>query len=259
MSGRQSGAVNPSGAPWRDRALTEMTEPAESNLSHQVAERIIGEILTGELTFGERLPSERELATRLKVGRPTLRDAISSLGVLGFLKVRPGQGTFVVDGHAEFVGKAFGWSLLLDPGSTRDIIETRLAIETEACMLAADRADSSDVEKLDAILRRMSMSVGDKQAFAAADLDFHLSIVRAARNLALQRMLEATQELLNQWMSLAIAVPGVPARATSQHRSILRAIKTGDRAKAERAIRTHVQDMGNVMLGRVADMTMRLS
>ena len=60
-----------------------------------VAERLAGEIRSGAFAPGERLPSERELARRLEVGRASVREAIAALQVQGVIETRPGSGSFV--------------------------------------------------------------------------------------------------------------------------------------------------------------------
>ena len=63
-------------------------------LSHSVVKQIEGLILRGILRPGERLPSERDLAERLGVSRPSLRDALSELQESGLLEARAGSGIF---------------------------------------------------------------------------------------------------------------------------------------------------------------------
>src|SRR5205085_7063667 len=108
-----------------------------SNLSDEIADRIIGYILDGRFAFGEKLPGERDLAASLDVGRPTVREALRALTIVGMVEVRPGEGAFVVNNHADFVARAFSWAMLLDPQTTDEVVEARTAIETELAGLAA--------------------------------------------------------------------------------------------------------------------------
>ncbi len=233
-----------------------MSEPAggpnwapisRSNLGEEIAERLIKSILDGEYRFGQQLPTERDIARYLAVGRPSVREAIRILSVLGLVEVRPGEGTFVVAEHAAFVAKAFSWAVLLDAKTVRDIIETRTAIESELAGIAAKRATAEDLEKLDGLIAEMDAAQGDIARFSEADLQFHLTVGEAARNLTLSRLLFATQSLLRDWIGRALAEPGTDVRALDQHRAILAGIQSGEPAAASAAMRAHVEAMGELI------------
>ena len=81
---------------------------APEKLSHSVVRQIEELILRGILRPGERLPSERELADKLGVSRPSLREAIGELAEAGLLVSRAGSGVFV----AEVLGSAFSPALV---------------------------------------------------------------------------------------------------------------------------------------------------
>jgi GntR family transcriptional repressor for pyruvate dehydrogenase complex len=224
-----------------------------SNLSDAIADRIIGYILEGEFQFGEKLPAERELATYLDVGRPTVREALRTLTVIGMVEVRPGEGTFVVSHHADFVARAFSWAVLLDPQTTLEVVEARSAIETELAGLAAERVTQEESAELSALIERMEQHMGDRQAFADADVEFHLSIAAAARNVTLARLLSATQSLLMQWIQRALESPSTFEVALDHHRAILAAIVSGDAEEARQVMRRHVLEMGTLVTSASAD------
>src|SRR5919199_4451251 len=66
------------------------------SLAHDAAEHLKELIRSGTLQPGDKLPPERDLATRLGVSRPTLREAVRGLVIMGLLETRHGAGTFVV-------------------------------------------------------------------------------------------------------------------------------------------------------------------
>src|SRR3954471_3817160 len=100
-----------------------------------VAERIAAEIRAGAFAAGERLPSERELARRLEVGRASVREAIAALGVQGVIETRPGSGSFVAPDARERLPAA----ALARDASPTDLLEARALIEPEIARLAAQR------------------------------------------------------------------------------------------------------------------------
>jgi GntR family transcriptional repressor for pyruvate dehydrogenase complex len=230
----------------KDRDL--WTPVTRSNLSDEIADRIIRNILDGHFRFGEKLPAERDLAMYLDVGRPTIREALRALTVIGMVEVRPGEGAFVVSSHDKFLSRAFSWAVLLDPQTTAQVIETRTAIETELAGLAAQRATDATLVTLNTLVDTMSRQTGDRAGFASADLHFHLAIAEAADNVSLSRLLSATQSLLRQWIERALSVPSTFDVALDQHRLILAAIAAGDAPAAREAMRQHVVAMGELVL-----------
>jgi GntR family transcriptional repressor for pyruvate dehydrogenase complex len=219
---------------------------ARSILSEEIAHRLIDGILKGRFRFGERLPPERELARYMNVGRPTLREALRVLSMLGLVDVRHGEGTFVVDNHADFLSRAFSWTVLLDSQSIDELIETRIAVESMLAELAAQRADPGEINELRRLVDRMR--VGGTARKSKADLDFHLMIANAARNLTLSRTLFAIQSLLKQWIDRALnASQESHAVIYAQHRAIFEAVEARDPKAASAAMRTHVRHVGELL------------
>lgn len=217
-------------------------------LSEEIARRLIDSIVTGRFRFGERLPPERELARLMNVGRPTLREAMRVLSVLGLVDVRHGDGTYVVDNHADFISRAFSWTVLLDSRSIDELIETRIAVESALAELAAQRADADEINELRRALATMRNGDADTKRVSKADLDFHLLIAQAGRNLTLSRTLFAIQSLLKQWIDSALRVAqNGRANIYEQHRAIFEAIEARDPQAASAAMRAHVRHVGDLL------------
>lgn len=234
--------------------IDEPTNPEEwaplrrVTLSEEIADRLISSILNGRFKFGERLPPERDLAKYLGVGRPSIREAMRTLSVIGLVEVRPGEGTFVVDKHSDFLAKAFSWSVLLDAGTAEEVIEARIAIESELAGLAAKRASAADLARLRELLAEMRASHGNPKRFSTADLAFHLALGSAARNQALNRLLHAIQSLLRQWIQRALSLPSAYEAALAQHERVVAAIEAGDDVEARAAMRAHLEEMGRTLV-----------
>lgn len=155
-----------------------------TRISDTIVDQLESLILEGSLAAGERLPTERALAERFSVSRPTVRDALQKLASRGLVLRRQGGGTFVADG----VGATFSDPLLelLAKGEANvdQVLEFRHALEGLAARLAAERATQEDREL---ITRKYSELVstfgsGDLEAEAKADAAFHLAIAEAAHN-----------------------------------------------------------------------------
>jgi GntR family transcriptional regulator, transcriptional repressor for pyruvate dehydrogenase complex len=222
------------------------------SVSDDVAERLISSIVGGRFKFGERLPPERDLAKYLDVGRPAVREAIRALRVLGLVDVRQGDGTYIVDNHAQFVARAFGWALLLDPRSTREVVEVRVAIETQLARLAAERVSSDQVAGLEQLVEEMEHARGDSHRYVAGDIAFHLAVANAAGNIALEHLIVAIQSLLREWIQHALGESGAYDEAQQHHRRIVAAIKAKDPDAAELAMRAHIEETAKLMIRNVA-------
>lgn len=232
--------------PRRDE--TEWAPLKRSTLSDEIADRIIASILNGKYKFGEKLPPERDLARYLNVGRPTVREAIRALTVIGLIEVRQGEGTFVVNDHASFVAKAFGWAVLLDARTATEVAETRIAIETESAGLAATRASGEQLAELRRTLAKMRRHQTDRLRFSEADLEFHLALAQATGNAILVRLLEAIRSLLSQWITQALSRPATFETALVQHEEILAAVESGDAEGARLAMRHHLEAMATLFI-----------
>jgi len=197
---------------------------------------------------GDRLPPERELARQLSVGRSSLREAILGLQTMGFVERRHGVGTF-------FVAEPGDWStapLKLQSRSPHilfeELIETRLLLEARLAALAAERATSTDLQKIKAAAKKRAEA--EYGEYTERGLDFHLAIASAAHHGVLLEMLKAVWTLYwDTWNSLDSAarevVVAFRARQQGGHTRILRAIMARDPDAAAEAMRRHLLELKN--------------
>src|SRR5918998_2039771 len=135
----------------------------------QVADRIAADIASGRLSPGERLPSERDLARQLEVGRASVREAIAALQVAGMVETRPGSGSFVAAGAADRTREAHD-------SSPSDLLEARELLEPAVARLAAQRGRPD--EEAEALLAAMEQAAaaGDRGGWNDCDRRFHQRI-----------------------------------------------------------------------------------
>lgn len=170
-------------------------------LSRAVVRQIETLILRGVLRPGERLPSERDLAERLGVSRPSLRDAVADLSARGLLVSRANSGIYVAD----VLGSAFSPALVQLFSSHDDAVFDYVAFRRDIEALAADRAarmaSDTDLAVIDTIHTRMVEAHGgrpDPQREAQLDAEFHLSIMEASHNVIMLHMMRSMFDLLRQ-------------------------------------------------------------
>ncbi|MBM1691053.1 FCD domain-containing protein [Sulfitobacter geojensis] len=215
-------------------------------LSTAVVRQIEQLILRGILRAGERLPPERELAERLKVSRPSLRDAISELQAAGLLSAKPGAGVYVAD----VLGSAFAPALVelfaRHDEAVFDYLSFRRDMEALAAERAAQHGSDTDLAVVDAVFQKMQAAHETRDAEEEAQLDaqFHMTIIEASHNVVMLHMMRSMYELLRGgvFYNRQVMFKQRTSRAAllDQHRAINDALQARDAVAARTAIETHL-------------------
>lgn len=192
---------------------------------------------------GTKLPSERDLAGELGVSRPSLREALRTLALMGVLDTRHGSGTQVAKSGSNVLKTPLEFLFLFDNPTVSDLHETRSLIEVFLAGRAADRRTEKDLKEMDAALAEMKERVDDPQAFTEPDIRFHRAIAAASRNKLLEHIMNTLQESIRA--TIRVAWPGQPDMKVSvkAHREILEAIRRKDGEAARKAMRKHMTIM----------------
>jgi GntR family transcriptional repressor for pyruvate dehydrogenase complex len=214
-------------------------------ISEEIVDQIKQLIAKGDLKPGDRIPSERDLATMLGVSRPSVREAIMVLEAMGFLDSRQGGGTFVktltevsiMDPLAKLVEKR-------DPELLRALAEVRMGLESWSAYLAAQRANAEDL----ANLRRL-YAVMEKQAAKGGwnpevDAEFHYAITAASHNSLQMHVLDSIHSLFNATIQVALMEfyqqQGHIQRLLTHHREIMEAIANRQPELARQMMMEHL-------------------
>jgi len=224
-------------------------------LGEQVAAQLSDQIAEGKWKPGEKLPSESELCFALNIGRSTLREALKALAFVGMVQMRPGEGTYVIEGSGLLIERIMARGLLKTDKELQDVGEARLLIEGETAALAAERAGPGDLEQLDALIENMQRSLnGQGRDFVDLDVEFHLQIAHCAKNQMIFELLTPIRGVLKEWISKSQELPGIKENAHQQHMKILTAVRNREPEKARHAMRTHLQTCEKVfnLLGRIS-------
>ena len=215
-------------------------------LSASVVSQIEELILRGILRPGERLPSERDLAERLGVSRPSLRDAIADLTDKGLLETRASAGIFV----ANVLGSAFSPALVRLFGSHTEAVFDYIAFRRDLESLAAERAarfaSDTDLAVINTIFAKMEAAHPKRNPDDEARLDaeFHLSIIEASHNVIMLHMMRSMFDLLREGVfynrSVMFKQRTNRAQLLDQHRAINDALQARDAAGARAAVTRHL-------------------
>ena len=223
------------------------------SLAHDAAEHLRELVGSGALQPGDKLPSERALASQLGVSRPTLREAVRGLVIMGLLETRHGAGTFVVR-QTPPAGDALTVTVDLQGAPIEELFEIRLLLEPSVTERAAARTTEADLAELHAILERMDGLVGDPPAFSLLDAEFHRAIHVAARSDTMLSLLDGIADLSLRGRTVSSTRPGVTRRTTHEHRAILDALVARDPVLAREAMAAHLMHIRGVLIGRDDDL-----
>ncbi|MES2148414.1 MAG: FCD domain-containing protein [Pseudomonadota bacterium] len=210
----------------------------EPRLYRVVADRIEELIAAEGIAAGARLPSERDLSTKLSVSRASLREALIALELGGVVEVRGGSGVYVSGTHAAPADLPE-----VGPGPF-EVLSARRLIESEICAIAARVASDSAIDAILTAVMAMEQDHDNYSGNEQADRNFHMAIARATGNSAL---VGAIEHLWNQrgslWHKLKehFQTEELRQETLTDHRRILQAIVAHDPAAARRAMRAHLE------------------
>lgn len=215
--------------------------PRQEAPSAQIARHLVDYLLSGELLPGQRIPSERQLADALGVGRSGVREGIKSLHFLGLLEVRQGDGTYLSRSESELLPGVVEWGLLLGERSTAELLEAWRQLEIILAGLAAEHGTAASVTRLNELVAEMAAVEPRSGAYVEADAAFHLEIAKASRNGVLANLVTTLQALLGLSAFRAnAAFPDSKTVVATQAR-VVEAIAERDAEKARAAMAEHLQ------------------
>jgi len=186
---------------------------------------------------GERLPSERDLATKLGVSRTSLREALIALELGGTVEVRGGSGVYVSE-QATPVAEV----PTAGPGPF-EVLAARRLIEVEVAALAAKHASDSAIDAILVAVLEMEQHHEERSGNEQADRNFHLAIARATGNSAMVGVIEYLwSQRGSLWHKLKehFQTEELRQQTLLDHRNIFSAIASHDVAGARTAMRAHL-------------------
>ncbi len=222
-----------------------------SSVAEQVAKRLLDLVRTKNLKPGSQLPPERELALSMRVSRPSIREALRGLQILGVLRVRQGGGIYVTSLEAADLLGPLQLLITLNEENVNALYESRRLIDGGIGRIAAERATDAALDRLKALLVAQRSLLADPIAFRVSDLDFHQIIAELTGNPFLVRVSTSLYVLGMEYRRIAAETPGVLHQSFADHEAIVAALEARDGEAAEAAMVGH---MGNVHRSTVAAM-----
>jgi GntR family transcriptional repressor for pyruvate dehydrogenase complex len=206
----------------------------------EVVDRLINIIIKENLKPGDKLPTERELVSKLSIGRSSLREAIKTLCAVGALDVKRGSGIYVGYCDTSILAKPLSWSLILHQSSVEQAIEARSVIEVALAGWAAERRSAEDLSAISELLEKLETNENDKDAYVEYDLQFHFAIAKAAKNSMIFQVFIIFQQLLRAWMATTYQETKGAKDSMAAHRQLFEAIRLQDSKTAREIMHEHI-------------------
>lgn len=188
-------------------------------------------ISSGELQYGDKIPTEPELMEQFGVGRSTIREAVRVLVHAGLLEKKQGFGTYLSAN-----------SVIQEPLVHRlrraeivEVYEVRKMLELEISRLAAQRRDDQDLEHMRDYLdqRAEALSKGDTDGYLNADIEFHIAVAVASKNHVVVDLYRTFSSVLRDALNKLAKEKEGHDPNTHYHEKLYDSIKAKDVAAAE--------------------------
>lgn len=219
--------------------------------AEEIYEVLRQRILSGELTPGDRLPSERALMVELQRSRPTIREALRRLEQGGYITTAQGtNGAVVCQPSLQAAEEPLQDMIRLGGVTLKEVSEYRQNNDSIIAAWAAKRATAEDVAALETCVAQQESAIENFARFVELDVQFHSALAHASGNqvaVIVTEVLAGVEReiLLNKLQSLVTSERETMCRVIlKQHLEILEAIRRGDSRGARAAMTVHTRSAG---------------
>lgn len=225
-----------------------------SKLYQKIAQQIAKSIQAGVYPVGGKLPPERNIAQQMNVSRPSLREALITLEIMGLVDIKPGSGIYVKSQQVGMYDNSEGKMFL--GASVFEVLDARMAIEGEVVAIVARRATPQLIEKLETANEKMLLDcqVNNQNITTTDDGDFlfHSAIAESTNNQPLSNIvMNLWQEMRNPLFvhtNEVLQLRDNAIAAIEGHRRIVSAISKRDVVGARIAMRDHIAHVEDFLM-----------
>lgn len=230
----------------------------KERVSQRVALEICRMVRDGQLSPGDSLPAERELANQLEVSRASLREALRGLEVAGIVETRHGGGTVVRRFSAFGIESPLSMVFEASHDNVSDLWEVRRIIEPALAERAAVRAGREEIAWLGRMLERHRgpyMSDGDGATTRMMDREFHGAVARLSGNTAAEQVIQLLNSLVHRgYQADREFILDRRKVAYQCHVAVYEAIHDRDPAAARSRMLDHLQEVEEYILGELINL-----
>lgn len=229
--------------PGRGTLMVTSTPIVRRKLSQDVFDRLIERINSGAYVRGGLLPSERQLMEEFDVGRPAIREALQDLQRMGLVVITHGEGARLVQPTTASVLNQIAVTvhhvLASSSQNLQHLKDARVFFEVGMVRLAAARATSEDIARLEACIADMEGSTRQFPEFMQKDINFHRQIADVTGNPIFVSVSEALLGWLSHYHVGELRKKGREQRTLEEHRQIVASIAAHDVDGAAAAMLAH--------------------
>jgi len=200
-------------------------------VSSSVMNIICDYLLRKELKPGDKLPTESEFSQQLCVGRNSVREGIKMLSSLGVIEIKRGLGTFIAKSISPSIFNPLILGLVFEQGTSRELFELRLLIETGAAEIVIQKASDEELEKLEEVNSQLretvERNIENTQRRLDLDIHFHHTLLDLTKNPLLAKIGKAIYTLF--FASIKKTVVLDPMGGWKNHQKVIDAIKKRDK------------------------------
>lgn len=212
------------------------------SLVDDVVDVFLKDVENGVYTYGDKLPSQKELANRYQVSLIVIREALTKLSAVGIISFHQGKGTYLNKTEkGTFVAPEFSSLIFHNINNLLEIVEARQIVESETSSLAAKRRTNNNLLEIEKTIDGMKESLNDYEHFAKWDVEFHIAVAKASNNQVLQKITTLLIDSYRSEISKFFQVPGVIEKILMEHESIYFQILNGDSEKASLIMHNHLE------------------
>ncbi len=211
------------------------------NIYQQLVEHLQQYIIDNSLRPGDRLPTEAELATRFRVSRQSVREAVKVLESIGVVETRPRDGSRLSKMSTRSLTDHLRFFFELDGATVPEMAAARRVIECAFVPVIVENADESDFQRMEAAIERMREHTSRGETFADADMAFHQALATATKNRVMAGFGAMVQEFFIHLRNRIKAEELKQRKSIKEHEQILKALREKDVSAAQSAIEQHLR------------------
>lgn len=211
------------------KPIDKLTNNQPNRYYEKIIESIRNMMISGEISAGGKLPSERELAEMFDVSRVPVREALKVLEYLGVIQNIRGDGMFIRNIDISSLIDKIDFAIETSSDTIKELFEVREALETTAAKLAALRRTEKDIKLITLIIEEMEKKIESGQdGVLETSHKFHNAVIKAAKNKVLYSVYDYLNEFLRASKEVTMRHAGRPEKSLDFHKKILEKIVEQD-------------------------------
>ena len=223
-------------------------------ISQKIVEQIKNIIYQGGLQPGDRLPTEKVLAEQLNVSRPTLREALTVLEVIGLIEVRPREGSMVKSVVPQSIQDPIQDMIGVDSRKILELFEVRKKLDAQGVALAVERATNEELQEIRELAEELENRIEENKSILELEPSrlyqkTFFAIADATHNSIYAHFMKSIWTLLDGAIPYSrrklLDVPNISDKLLRQYRQIVKALLERNVRLAAKAVAQHLDFVAN--------------